>query len=287
MTSPRRGEEPQSPRPLPRGSVPLSSGRGPPCPPPPGSRASLRMPRALGASRMGMGGLVPSWEQEWSFSTCAGGGGRGGRSAGVGGGDPPGPSLAPWPHEAGSTKQDRAPGLLSCRPPGRNGDGWVGAEEALGASPGGQATHPGWQIHRPGPRAGRWWPGTVAHPARERRASWPTARPAWGSVPPRAPPGRAGTPDSPCSPSLLAPLWALAAPEWEEKKCLDPTASGLAPWIPPMGPAHWVQASRRNKSQESQWAEDWPCPLQRDQPGRLRLHCPPPPPPWAAAPLGL
>lgn len=55
---------------------------------------------------------------------------------------------------------------------------------------------------------------------------WLTAQAVWGSVPPRAPPGSARTPDSAHSPSLLAPPWALAVPEWEEKeKCLDPTAA--------------------------------------------------------------
>lgn len=61
-----------------------------------------------------------------------------------------------------------------------------------------------------------------------------------------------------------------------------PGPHGLGPR--PLDPAHWVQASRRNKSQESQWAEDWPCPLQRDQPGRLRLHCPPPSPAMGCSP---
>lgn len=41
------------------------------------------------------------------------------------------------------------------------------AREALGSSQGSCSTHPGWQTRKPGPGAGRWWPGTVARPARE------------------------------------------------------------------------------------------------------------------------
>ena len=45
-------------------------------------------------------------------------------------------------------------------------------------------------------------------------------------MPPCAPPWSARTPDSAHSPSLLAPPWAPAAPEWEEKeKCQDPAAA--------------------------------------------------------------
>lgn len=58
-------------RPSPRKPVPLSSGRGPPCPPSPGSWISLLTPGGLGASKMGMGGLVLSWRKLSNFSMCA------------------------------------------------------------------------------------------------------------------------------------------------------------------------------------------------------------------------
>lgn len=91
-----------------------------------------------------------------------------------------------------------------------------------GASRGGWATHSGWQTRRPGSQAGRWWPGTVARPARE---DGPVAlcadRPAQGHrglAPPSYPAGGAQPSNPVHSPSLLVPPWALAAPEGEEKE---------------------------------------------------------------------
>lgn len=229
-TSPRTGGDPS-----PRGPIPLSSGRGPPCPPSPGSRASLRVPKALGASKMGMGGRVLSWVQAWSFSRCAAGeDGQRGR------GRETFPRSLPWSEARGPGERrkagfanDRALGVPSL----------LGEGRGSGVPTGGWATHSGWRTRRPGPRAGRWWPRTVARPGREdgprgQRIELPE------SVPPCASPGTAQTPDSPHSPSLLAPPWAPAAPEWEEKeKHLDPVAAR-----PPRPP---TEGFVRDSSQES------------------------------------
>lgn len=74
-------------------------------------------------------------------------------------------------------------------------------------------------------------------------------------MPPCAPLWSARTPDSAHSPSLLAPPWALAAPEWEEKeKCQDP------------------QLPRDRGVPREQRAHL--CCCKRETAGRLRLSCP-------------
>lgn len=117
-------------------------------------------------------------------------------------------------------------GLLVTRGPDwceHRGCGGV-TEGPGGPSRGSYPTPSGWRTRRPGSGAGRWWPGTGARPAREGGPHGHVLGQQHGECClPHTPQEVPGPQIGAYSPSLLAPLWVLAAPEVKEKGKHGPT----------------------------------------------------------------
>lgn len=145
-------------RPSPRGQY-LSPGRGPPCPFSREPQACCSCWRGLGGFQDGHGGRVLSWGagMELQHVPC-----RGEDVSGVGR-----PSLAPC--LARRQRHRRTARGWGTNDPARGSFSSV-KTEALAPQRRGHHTLDGGAC-RPGPRAGRRWPGTVAFPAREDTAT--------------------------------------------------------------------------------------------------------------------